>query len=344
MRRSILKGLLAAAGMALTITGTNQVANAADTINWRVQSNLSAEDPGYKILKSHFLDRVEKMSDGRIKFQLQPVGALFPVKEGLEAVGSGIVEMGMLVGGYYVGKMGPIAALESGLPGAERTALERYNFFYNAGFIDLAREAYDDQNIFYLAPYLSASWDIMSNKPLRSAADFDGLKIRTFGIEAKWYEQMGASPVFMGGGDIYTAMSTGVIDALRWGGPSVNKDRSFHEVAKYYIKPSPMPAPNNFFAVNKDAWAKLPNDIKLMMETAAAATSFEYIARAANDDAAAEAEMKKAGVEFVEIPPQEWAQMEGVVRGIWQKYGEEDPKYAARGVKMLNEYLASLGR
>ena len=230
------------------------------------------------------------------------------------------------------------------MPGAERTPLERYNFFYGEGFIDLAREAYAPQNIYYLAPYLSASWDIMSNKPIRSAADFDGLKIRTFGIEAEWYEQMGAAPVFMGGGEIYTAMSTGVIDALRWGGPSVNYDRSFHEVAKFYMQPSPMPAPNNFIAINQAAWDALPADIQAMMESAASAASFAYIAETEVANAAAKTAMMEAGVEFTQIPEDEWAEMEAVVRGLWRTYAETDPALAARGVEMMNNYLTSLGR
>ena len=323
---------------------TTASAFAEAEITWRIQSNLSSEDPGYKILESHFLDQVEEMSGGRIEFQLQPVGALFPIAEGLDAVGAGLVEAATLVGGYYVGKLGPIAAIESGLPGAERTPLERYNFFYGEGFIDLAREAYTPHNIYYLAPYLSASWDIMSNRPVRSAADFDGLKIRTFGIEAEWYETMGAAPVFMGGGEIYTAMSTGVIDALRWGGPSVNLDRSFHEVAKYYVQPSPMPAPNNFFAINQAAWDELPDDIKVMMETAAASASFAYIAQTEVANAAAKTAMVEAGVEFTQIPEAEWSKMEEVVRGLWRAYAEADPVLAARGVEMMNNYLISLGR
>ncbi len=335
--------VIGAISAALAVLSPHAALSEAD-ITWRIQSNLSSEDPGYQILETHFLNRVEEMSGGRIEFQLQPVGALFPIAEGLDAVGAGLVEAATLVGGYYVGKLGPIAAIESGLPGAEHTPLERYNFFYGAGFIDLAREAYAPHNIHYLAPYLSASWDIMSNKPLRSAADFDGLKIRTFGIEAEWYKSMGAAPVFMGGGEIYTAMSTGVIDALRWGGPSVNLDRSFHEVAKYYVQPSPMPAPNNFIAINQAAWDTLPNDIKLMMETAAAAASFEYIARTEVANAAARKAMTEAGVEFTQIPADEWAEMETVVRGLWRAYAETDPGLAARGVEMMNNYLVSLGR
>ena len=44
-------------------------------------------------------------------------------------------------------------------------------------------------------------------------------------------------------------MATGVVDAARWGSPAVNKAISLHEVSKYYILPSSIPAPNNHFTV-----------------------------------------------------------------------------------------------
>ena len=192
----------------------------AQEVKWRMQSNLGTAEPGYELVRVSFVEALEKMSKGRIKIQLHPVGALFPVQEGLEAVGNGVVEIAMMTGGYFTGKLGPIATIESGLPGAERTAMERYAFFYDKGFIDIAREAYGKHNVYYLGPHLSPEWDIIAKKPIRSAADFKGLKIRSFGIEAKWYELMGASPVMLGGGELHTALSTGVVDAVRWGSPS----------------------------------------------------------------------------------------------------------------------------
>jgi TRAP-type C4-dicarboxylate transport system substrate-binding protein len=316
----------------------------AQKFNWRIQSNLNPGEPGHESVRTNFVELVEKMSNGEMKLQLLPVAAIFPVNQGLEAIGSGVTEMALLTGGYFSGKMGPIATMESGLPGAEHTPLERYNFFYKWGFLKLVREAYAKYNVYYLGPHISTEWDIISKKPIRSMADFKGLKIRTFGIEAEWYKAMGASPVFMGGGDIYTALATGVIDAARWGSPSVMKAASFDEVTKYYIQPSPMPAPNNFFAVNMDAWKALPDHFKAMLEEGAQSASQEYLSEGMMKDKKAANEMKAKGMQFVQIPPAEWAKMEKIVQGIWGKYGEKDPVYAARGVKMLQEYLAYLGR
>lgn len=232
---------------------------------------------------------------------------------------------------------------KAAFPGSLRTPIERYNFFYKEGFIDLAREAYGKYGVYYLGPQLSPSWDIMSKKPITSMADFEGLKIRSFGIEAKWYEAMGAMPVFMGGGEIYTGLATGVIDAARWASPAGNMNNSFHEIAKYYVQPSPMPVPNNFFAVNQQAWDQLPDDLKAMLNQAAVAASLDYIAISDMKDASAMQAMQAEGVKISRIPDEEWAKMEAAARNLWQQYAEED-ELAARGVKMLNDFLRKLGR
>lgn len=322
---------------------TSGSAWADDTIHWRIQSNLNAGEPGYVALEEKFAKLATDMSGGQITFEIYPVGALYPVAEGLEGVGAGVTEMAVLTGGYFAGKLGPIASLESGVPGSLRTPLERFNFFYKRGFIDLAREAYAPHGVYYLGPQLSPSWDIMSTKPIRSKADFDGLKIRSFGLEAEWYEKMGATPVFLGGGEIYTALATGVIDAARWASPAGNKNNSFHEVAKYYVQPSPMPVPNNFFAVNAQAWETLPDNLKAILQEAAVASSLDYILLSMNNDAKAMQEMKDAGVEISTIPDEEWTAMEAEARALWRAYADKDD-LSRRGVEMLDAFLTDLGR
>jgi TRAP-type mannitol/chloroaromatic compound transport system substrate-binding protein len=311
-RRVVFAGTAGFLAAALAIPSTGHAAE----FTWRLQSNLNAGTPGYEAVRVAFVERLGRMSGGRMEVKMFPVGSLFPVKEGLEAVGSGVTEIGMMTGGYFTGKMGPIAVLESGVPGAERNSTERYAFFYHKGFIDLAREAYAKHDVFYLGPNLSTPWEIISKKPIRGMKDFEGLKIRCFGIEAQWYESMGASGVFLSGSEIYTALSTGVVDAVRWGSPQQNFKVGLHEVGKYYIQPAPMPAPNNNILINMDAWNTLPDDIKEMMDLAARMSSLEYLAGSTALDAIALKKMQEAGVEVVTIPDDEWAKMEQNVRKI----------------------------
>jgi TRAP-type mannitol/chloroaromatic compound transport system substrate-binding protein len=326
----------------LSVPADKTVWAAAKVYNWKMQVNITPS-VAYDALQRDFCDSVEKMSGGRMKIKLHPIDAIFPIKEGLEAIGGGVVEVCTLSGGYFIGKIGPFATFESGVPGAERNAIERYNFFWERGFINLCREVFSKHNIYYLGPHLSASWDIISKVPLRTMEDFKGKKIRGFGIEAEWFKAMGAAPVFIPGSELYTGLATGLIDAVRWGSPDGNRRVGLHEVAKYYLNNPILPAPNNFFAVNMKAWNSLPEDLKAILEVAAKQAGWGYVTGTAYLDMEAVEKMKKKGVEFITIPPDEWAKMEKLARDIWNKYGEKDPT-AAKAVKMLNDYLTFLGR
>ena len=314
-----------------------------ETITWRIQSNLNEGEPGYVAVQEKFADLVEEMSDGRMQFQVYSVDSLFSINDGLEAVASGIAEIGVLTGGYYSGQVGPFATLENGVPGALRTPIESFTFFYNVGFLDLAREAYGEHGVYYLGPQISSAWDMMSKEKITSKEDFEGLRVRAFGLEADWYEEMGASAVMMSGGEIYTGLATGGLDAARWSSPAGNYNNSFHEVTDYYIEPSPMPVPNNFFAVNQDAWDSLPSDLQAIMQQAVIASSIDYLARAKLEDAEAMQKMQDYGIEISQIPDDEWLEMEEIARELWQEYAEED-EFSKRGVEMLNSYLETLGR
>lgn len=340
--RGRLQGL--ALGAAALIGALGATEAVAQEFTWSMQSNLATTAPGYQAVQENFVEAVEEMSGGRMKITLHPSGAIYPISESLDAVSTGVVEIGMAAGGYFAGTIGPIAVMETGLPGAERNATERFAFFYKKGFIDIVREAYAEQGVFYLAPNISPPWHLMSKTPITSAADFEGMKVRAFGIEAEWFQSMGASTVFLGGEELYTALSTGVIDAARWGDEATNYNKSLHEVAGYFVRPPSMPAPNNNILINLDAWNSLPPDIQKMMDMAARQASLDYLLRGTMLNGEAAVKLADAGVEFSEISPEEYAKMEANVREIWAGYAEEDPKYAAPAVALLQEFLAELGR
>ena len=338
-RRFTLGAIASATLMAL---GAFVPAQAAD-YKLRMQANTGPGLTPYIALEE-FVENVNAMSGGRIEIQLFPVSALFPPKEGLEAVANGIVELGLTTGGYFAGKMGPIATMESGLPGAEANAWERNAFFYEKGFIDIVREAYGEHGVHYLAPNLGSPWELVSKVPLNSAKDFDGKKIRGFGIEAEWFQAMGAEAVNIGGAEIYTALATGVVDAVRWGDESQNLAQGLQEVAKYYIKPAPMPAPNNHILVNKAVWEKMSPDLQAILEGAAKLASMKYLTLTAISRGPARSKLEAAGMEFTTIDSAEWLDMQKKVRAIWAKYGEKDER-TAKAVALLQEFLTEdLGR
>lgn len=337
-RRSSLGAIVS---VALATLGASAPAWAQE-YSLRMQANTGPGLTPYIALEE-FTENVKAMSGGRVEIQLFPVSALFPPNEGLEAVATGIVELGLTTGGYFAGQMGPIATMESGLPGAEANPWERNAFFYEKGFINIVREAYGEHGVHYLAPNLGSPWELVSKVPLNSAADFEGKKIRGFGIEAEWWSALGAEPVNVGGAEIYTALATGVVDAVRWGDESQNLAQGLQEIAKYYIKPAPMPAPNNHILVNQATWDSMPADLQAIMEGAAKLASMKYLTLTALSRGPARAELEAAGMEFTTIPSDEWLAMQQEVRAIWAKYGEQDER-AAEAVALLQEFLKELGR
>lgn len=312
---------------------------AAADYEWRIQSNLNASHPGFVTLKEGFAERVETMSGGRMKFTVFPVDQLFPTSEGLEAVSSGIVDMAVLTGGYYSGKIGHVANLETGVPGSLTTPIERFGLFYHTDFMDVVRKVYGRHGVYYLGPNISGSWDIVSTVPIKSMEDFNGLKIRAFGIEAEWYKKMGAIPIFLSGAELYTAMATGQVDAVRWGSPAMNESVSLQEVSKYYVQPSPMPVPNNFFAVNQAKWDSLPDDLKSILTEAAKLSTLDYLIKTHEEDAKALKDMLASGMEMSVIPPEEWEKIEAVARGLWEDYANDGGE-TAEAVKILQDYMA----
>jgi len=109
----------------------------------------------------------------------------------------------------------------------------------------------------------------MSKKPINTLEDFKGIKIRTpGGLTSMLFQKLGASPVPIPGGELYTALSTGVVDAAEFVTLAEDWDIGLHEVTKYVLYPSfHGPIAHCDFTINKNAWDKLPADIKAIMKT-----------------------------------------------------------------------------
>lgn len=112
------------------------------------------------------------------------------------------------------------------------------------------------------------------NRELRSADDLKGLKMRIPGLAGEVFDASGGTAVRIAGGEVYTSMQTGVIDAVEWVGPYNDRTLGLNEVAEYYYYPGwHEPGAMLEFTVNEQAFASLPKDLQAIVE---------YAARAAN--------------------------------------------------------------
>jgi TRAP-type mannitol/chloroaromatic compound transport system substrate-binding protein len=97
------------------------------------------------------------------------------------------------------------------------------------------------------------------NREIRSLDDLRGLRMRIPGLAGEVFSAAGGEAVRIPGGEVYTALQTGVIDAVEWVGPYNDLALGLHEIAEYYYYPGwHEPGSMLEFIVNAEALASLP--------------------------------------------------------------------------------------
>ena len=246
---------------------------------------------------------VEEMSNGQMKITVYGAGEQVPAFGVFDAVSSGSHQMGHSGGYFWKGKV-PAAQFFTSVPFG-LTADEINAWVNRGGGLELWREIYKPFNI-YPIPAGNTGTQMFGwfNKEINSLEDIKGLKMRIPGIGGEVLKEAGGIPVTLPGGELFTALQTGVIDATEWVGPYNDLTFGFHQAAKYYYYPGwHEPGPMLELLINIDAWNSLPKHLQVIIETAAKAVNQdmldEYLAR--NNKALTEL-IEVHGVELRKLP------------------------------------------
>ena len=131
---------------------------------------------------------------------------------------------------YWVGKIPATAFLSSYLMGL-RYPHEWDIFFYGKDGVKMAREVYAKQGLFWVGRIHHGPNIIHSKKPIRSIEDFKDLKLRVpGGMIAEGFAAAGARTTLLPGGEVFSALEKGTVDAADYTGPAVNWDLGFQQV------------------------------------------------------------------------------------------------------------------
>jgi TRAP-type C4-dicarboxylate transport system substrate-binding protein len=107
---------------------------------------------------------------------------------------------------------------------------------------------------------------ISREKPVRTLADIEGLKVRTPNpVMAEVVKAWGGIPVSMPTPEIYNAMNTGVIDAVMIG-PSGIRSYKLNEIAKHVTINIPSAVDSFYLLMNKNSWDALSDAHKAKLE------------------------------------------------------------------------------
>ena len=258
------------AGVAASV-GTGQV------IEWKLVTTWPKGLPGLGAAPENFARRVNEASGGRLRIKVFGAGEIVPAFEVFDAVSRGVAEAGHGASYYWKGKI-PASVFYTAVPFG-MTAQEANGWLHYGGGLELWRELYAP---FGVVPFAGGSTGVQMagwfNIRLNSRADLDGLKMRIPGLAGEVFDAAGGSAVRIAGGEVYTSMQTGVIDAVEWVGPYNDRTLGLMEVGDYYYYPGwHEPGAMLETIVNAEALAALPDDLQAIVRVAARATNTDML-------------------------------------------------------------------
>ena len=254
-----------------------RVSGSETSIEWKLVTTWPKGLPGLGSAPENFARRVGEMSNGRLTVRVYGAGEVVPPFEVFDAVSQGVAEMGHGASYYWKGKI-PSSVFYTAVPFG-MTAQEMNGWLHYGGGLELWRELYAP---FGVRPFAGGSTGVQMagwfNRELKSASDLNGLKMRIPGLAGEVFAASGGTAVRLAGGEIYTSMQTGVIDAVEWVGPYNDRTLGLMEVAEYYYYPGwHEPGAMLEFTVNQAAFDRLPADLQAIVEGAARATNQDML-------------------------------------------------------------------
>ncbi len=312
-----------------------------ETTTWRVQSHWPTASSSYEDSLVRLKNVLEERTDGRLELDLYPSGSLFDAKQTFDAVKRGVIEMGTISPAYVQNQMS-LAGLASGLPFAFRNVWEVAYFHKNLGFEEMLREQAAEHGVYWSTDKVYPT-EMVVSEPIESWEDFEGLKIRSSGILQTFLSEAGASASYIPGGELYTALSSGVVDGAHWGAAQGALSMSLYEVAKYHVKPALNIAGTDVFIINQEALEALSEeDQRIVKDTLdeqfwIRTNEYLYLERIALAKA-----MKNQGVEITRLPPDVQDRLTAVAQKSWEEMAERGPK-AAEALERVKTMLRGLG-
>lgn len=260
------------------------VAQAADPIIIKFSHVVARDTPKGKAAE-YFAKLASEKTHGRVKVEVYPNSQLYKDKEEMEALQLGAVQMLA----PSMAKFGPLGVKEYeafDLPFIFDNYAELHKVTQGPVGQSLLKKL-EPKGILGLAFWDNGFKQMSANKPLRTPADYRGLKMRIQSsktLDAQM-RAVGANPQVMAFSEVYQALQTGVVDGTE--NPVSNfYTQKMHEVQKYQ-----MMTDHGYLGyaviVNKKFWDGLPADVRSKLEEAMK-ESTKYansIAREENDKA-----------------------------------------------------------
>ncbi|GAB4377054.1 MAG: TRAP transporter substrate-binding protein DctP [Kiloniellaceae bacterium] len=247
---------------------------------------------------------------------------------------------------YWSGHV-PAAVFLAAYPLGLRQPHEWEVFYYSLGGIELAREIFAREGMYYLGPVRHGANIIHSKKPIRSIEDFRDLRLRMpGGMVAELFQAAGAKTTMLPGSEILDALANDMIDAADYVGPAVNLALGFQNVAKYVSMGPPgfmsiyQPVDLMDITVAMPAWQALSPKMRAFLEDEVRLYSLHHHVSIEAADQRAWNEFDTAGVEVSRLSDEDVVAFTKLAVPRWFSWANRDAD-AGRVFRIHLEYLMS---
>jgi TRAP-type mannitol/chloroaromatic compound transport system substrate-binding protein len=323
-RRQFLHGAGLAA--AATAVASPAVAQSMPEIRWRLTSSFPKTLDALYGASEVFAKAVNEATDRRFHIEVFAANEIVPALAAADAVQNGTVEMAHTTSYYYSGK-DPTFALGTTVPFGLNARMQN-SWMYFGGGLELLNEFYKRFNIIaFPAGNTGAQMGGWFRREIKEIADLRGLKMRIGGFAGTVIAKVGVVPQQIPGGEVYSALEKGSIDAAEWVGPYDDERLGLQKIAPYYYYPGWWeggPMLHNF--INLDKWNALPPAYQSIIKTASSAANEWMLAKYDAVNPPALKRMLSGGVvKFSAFSP---AIMEACLKAAFEVYADVSAKNA----------------
>lgn len=239
---------------------TSTVGHAREKVTTLKYSNFFPPTNSVSVLADQWCKEVEKRTNGRVKVDYFPGGALTRPTETYAGVVKGIADIGLSFCSYTRGRF-PLSEVID-LPLGYKTGYLGTKMA-NAYYKKFKPEEFDDVKIMFL--HTSPPHRLHTKKPVNNLEDLKGLKIRSTGTSGKVVEALGGVSVAMPMSAAYDALRKGVAEGIVCPFEPM-KGFKLADVVSYSTPFGSAYTNLAYVVMNKEKWNSLPRDIRKIIE------------------------------------------------------------------------------
>jgi TRAP-type mannitol/chloroaromatic compound transport system substrate-binding protein len=302
-----------------------KTAQAGTEHEWKMVTTWPKNFPGLGTGANKLAELIGEMSGGRIKVKVYGAKELVPAFEVFDAVSRGTAEIGHGAAYYWKGKS-EAAQFFTTVPFG-MTAQEMNGWLYHGGGLELWTELYAG---FGLIPAPAGNTGVQMggwfNKEINSIADLEGLKMRIPGLGGEVLKRAGGTPVNLPGGELFTSLQSGAIDATEWVGPYNDLAFGLYKAAKYYYYPGfHEPGTTLEAVINRETFDALPADLQSIVLNACKVVNQDMLAEyTARNPVALQALLEKHGVDMRPYPDDVIAKLKQLSAEVVSEVAQND--------------------